>query len=376
MTDQIVNINNNNNQMSNHDFGDPLYLHASDTNNLTIVNIKLIGAENYSVWANSMELALNVKNKIGFIDKTCNRPTTNENLGKQWDRCNAVVLSWILNSISEELFMGQAFSKIASVVWEELKETYSKVDGSIMFNLHQNISMFKQNGCPISEYYHKLTSMWRQFDSLSDLPSCLDNVYQPVRTSILTKDPLPTVKGAFAIISSEESHRTIASSNKSQAAAFASKTSNYKKPRSPLKCTHCNKTGHVVEKCYELVGYPTNYKAKIKNTTSNNVVLEAKKTDEVPCQLTPEQYSKLMIMLNGSVTPDQNTSHVARKFRSACTTSFFTCATPPKEGNCRDWVIDSGANQHMVLSSKNMFDLVDVSNYNMTVGPPMGLMQK
>ncbi|XP_076955660.1 uncharacterized protein LOC143630559 [Bidens hawaiensis] len=304
----------NYNLMSNLDFGDPLYLHASNTNNLTIVNNKLKGTENYSVWANSMELSLNVKNKIGFIDKTCNMPTTNEHLGKQWDRCNAVVLSWILNSISEELFKGQVFSKIASVVWEELKETYSKVDGSIMFNLHQKISMFKQDGCPISEYYHKLTSMWRQFDSLSELPSCtcnvanetnkfnqnmilmqflmgLDDVYQPMRTSILTKDPLPTVKGAFAIISSEESHRKITSSNKSQPTSFASKTSNYKKPRSPLKCTHSNKNGHVVEKCYELVGYPTNYKSKLKNTTSNNVVSETKKVDEVSCQLTPEQYS-------------------------------------------------------------------------------------
>ncbi|XP_076913837.1 uncharacterized protein LOC143572607 [Bidens hawaiensis] len=296
----------NNNLMSNLDFGDPLYLHAADTNNLTIVNIKLKGTKNYSVWANSMEFSLNVKNKIGFIDKTCSRLATNENLGKQWDRCNAVVLSWILNSIFEELFMGQVFSKIASVVWEELKETYSKVDGSIMYNLHQKISMFKQNGCPISEYYHKITSMWRQFDSLSELLSCtcnaanetnkfnknmrlmqflmgLDDVYQPVRTSILTKDPLPTVKGAFAIISSEESHRTITSSNKSQPAAFASKTLNYKKPRSPLQCTHCHKNGHVAERCYELVGYPANYKGKFKNTTSNNVVPETKKSDEVSC---------------------------------------------------------------------------------------------
>ncbi|XP_076913505.1 uncharacterized protein LOC143572164 [Bidens hawaiensis] len=200
----------------------------------------------------------------------------------------------------------------------------------------------------------------------------LDDVYQLVRTSILTKDPLPTVKGAFAIISSEESLRTITSSNKSQPAAFASKTSNYKKPRSPLKCTHCNKNGHVVEKCYELLGYPPNYKAKIKNTTSNNVVSETKKTDEVPCQLTPEQYSNIMIMLNESVTPDQNTSHLAGNVRFNCATSFFTCASPPKEGNCRGWVIDSGANQHMVLSSKNMFDLVDVSSYNMTVGHPNG----
>ncbi|GKG08031.1 hypothetical protein Tco_0333863, partial [Tanacetum coccineum] len=46
------------------------------------------------------------KNKIGFIDGSCRRSNIDEVLGRQWDRVNAMVLGWILNSISEELFLG------------------------------------------------------------------------------------------------------------------------------------------------------------------------------------------------------------------------------------------------------------------------------
>ncbi|XP_076923089.1 uncharacterized protein LOC143585111 [Bidens hawaiensis] len=251
--------------ISSLDFGDPLYLHASDTGVLTILSIKLTGTENYIVWANAMELALNVINKFGFVDKTCLKSTTNVVLARQWDRCNSVVISWILNSISEDLFVGQIFSKNASEVWNELKETYSKIDGSVIFKLHQQICFLKQNSLNVSEYYHKLTSLWRQFDSLSELPHCicdaekkttkfnqnirlmqflmgLDDCYQPLRSSILAKDPLPFVKAAFALISGEESHRGIDSSNV-QPAAFVAKINNSKKPISKnahLKCTNCN----------------------------------------------------------------------------------------------------------------------------------------
>lgn len=87
-----------------------------------------------------MLLALETKNKVGFIDNTCVKSTSDDVLARQWDRYNAVVLSWILNYVEEVLYFGQFFSKCASFVWKELRKTYDKVDGSVTFNLHQKIS--------------------------------------------------------------------------------------------------------------------------------------------------------------------------------------------------------------------------------------------
>ncbi|GKG58812.1 hypothetical protein Tco_0594582, partial [Tanacetum coccineum] len=39
----------------------------------------------------------------------------------------------------------------------------------------------------------------------------LDDVYQPIRSNIHTREPLPLVKTAFAVISGEESHRNVTS---------------------------------------------------------------------------------------------------------------------------------------------------------------------
>ncbi|XP_076957127.1 uncharacterized protein LOC143632510 [Bidens hawaiensis] len=233
-------------KMSYLDFADPLYLHPSDTNNLSIINLKLPGTENYSIWASSVKLALLVKNKTGFIDGNCVKFTANPILAKQWERCNCVVLSWILNSIIDELYIGQIFLKIASEVWTELKEAYNKVDGSVIFNLHRQINYACQNGSSISDYYHKLNCMWRQYAKLIDLPKCtcaaatdllnfnrriklkkflmgLDDVYQPLRAQILSKESLSTVKNAFALISNEESHRALNPLGKTQATAFATR---------------------------------------------------------------------------------------------------------------------------------------------------------
>ncbi|XP_071712441.1 uncharacterized protein [Rutidosis leptorrhynchoides] len=154
----------------------------------------------------------------------------------QWDRCNSVVLAWILNSISEELFSGQVFSQLAKTVWDKLKETYDQIDGSITFNLYQSVNTVSQNGSPISDYYHKLNALWKQLDALVKLPSCtctanaefkkhndliklmqflmgLDDYYVNIWSNILMQDPLPNVQTAFSIVSREESHKKISKVN-------------------------------------------------------------------------------------------------------------------------------------------------------------------
>ncbi|KAJ0523146.1 putative RNA-directed DNA polymerase [Helianthus annuus] len=123
------------------DIGDPLYLHPSDSSSLTIVSIKLKGTENYAVWSSAMKLALEAKNKYGFIDGKVEKSKDDEILAAQWDRCNSVVLTWLLNSISEELFLGQVFSKLASEVFENLKYFYELV----LTQFKRKIKMFRSD---------------------------------------------------------------------------------------------------------------------------------------------------------------------------------------------------------------------------------------
>uniref|UniRef100_A0A251UGL6 Putative reverse transcriptase, RNA-dependent DNA polymerase, Gag-polypeptide of LTR copia-type n=1 Tax=Helianthus annuus TaxID=4232 RepID=A0A251UGL6_HELAN len=334
------------------DIGDPLYLHPSDSSALTIVSIKLKGTENYSVWSSAMKLALEAKNKYGFIDGKCVKPGNDSVLASQWDRCNSVVLTWLLNSVSEELFLGQVYSKLASEVWTDLKESFCRVDGSVVYDLYKKINSVSQNGTTVAEYYNKLTTMWKQFDAMLHLPTCscqaakefndfstliklmqflmgLDDVYQSVRTNLLTREPLPTVKVAFSIISREESHRMSSTGSKSQNVSFVSKPNQTFDPRrkgnrgsnTVLKCSHCNMLGHTVDRCFEIIGYPPGFKRKSNNNNQTNKTnfANSNKANSVTSMsstvgnsglpFTPEQIAKLLSLVgekSGSEVQNQN----------------------------------------------------------------------
>ncbi|GJT45356.1 putative transcription factor interactor and regulator CCHC(Zn) family protein [Tanacetum coccineum] len=172
-----------------------------------LVTFKLEGTENYKVWSTAVQLALHIRNKIGFINGKSVRDETDGTLQEQWDKCNVV-----------------------------LKETYDKQDGSVIYNLHHKIYTLTQSSMSLSEYYHECNSLWRQFDSLVDLPACtcecsskfkehaqllrlmqflmgLDDVFNSVRSIILTIKPILDVKYAFATLSRDESHRNSHSSS-------------------------------------------------------------------------------------------------------------------------------------------------------------------
>ncbi|GJZ77408.1 ribonuclease H-like domain-containing protein, partial [Tanacetum coccineum] len=53
--------------ISSLDASNPLYLHANDSNGTPLVSIKLTGVENYRIWASTIKLGLQTKNKMGFI---------------------------------------------------------------------------------------------------------------------------------------------------------------------------------------------------------------------------------------------------------------------------------------------------------------------
>ena len=53
--------------ISSLDLGNSSHLHANDSNTYTIISVKLIGTENYKVWATVMKLAIHTRNKIGLL---------------------------------------------------------------------------------------------------------------------------------------------------------------------------------------------------------------------------------------------------------------------------------------------------------------------
>ncbi|XP_075095222.1 uncharacterized protein LOC142173516 [Nicotiana tabacum] len=119
-----------------------------------------------------MRIAILGRNKLGFINGSCKRENYGPNLVDLWERCNAVVFSWIMNCVSTELLNGIVYSSSACAVCKDMKERFDKVDGSRIFQLHKEIATVSHGTSAIATYYSKIRSLWAEFDSLAPTPEC------------------------------------------------------------------------------------------------------------------------------------------------------------------------------------------------------------
>ncbi|GKA31860.1 hypothetical protein Tco_0718227, partial [Tanacetum coccineum] len=166
----------------------------------------------------------------------------------------------------------------------------------------------------------------RQFDSLVDLPACtcnestklkehaqllrlmqflmgLDDVFSLVRSIILTMDPIPDVKFAFATLFGNSNWVSNRGNNNNAGSSSGNNNNKRFGMVSNLVCKHCNMTGHTIDRCFELVGYPPGFKRNNNNqNSSNNVSNSDVKSDHVKNAshaLISDQYQRLMALLSG-----------------------------------------------------------------------------
>ncbi|XP_031256011.1 uncharacterized protein LOC116114004 [Pistacia vera] len=181
-------------------------------------------------------VSLCAKNKLGFVDGTCTKSSVHDRLAPQWERCNSLVLAWIFNSVSKEIFNGIVYSTNASQVWQDLKEQYHKVNGTRVFGIHREIVNLTQGTNTMAIYFNKLKSLWDELDSMVSLPAPdsasgntypehlnqqkllqflmgLNESYSMVRSQILLMNPLPSVKKAYSVVNQDESQRILAGLN-------------------------------------------------------------------------------------------------------------------------------------------------------------------
>ncbi|KAK8286719.1 hypothetical protein V6Z11_D07G009400 [Gossypium hirsutum] len=306
-------------------FGHPLYLHPSDMPGMLLVSHQLTGTENYCVWSRSMRIALLAKNKLGFIDGSCSRADFDADLMPHWDRCNALVLSWILNTVTQELSAGIVFASNAAIVWKDLQERYDKVDGSRIYYLHRAISTHTQGAYSISTYFTKLRLFWDEYDVLVPSSTCdCDLIRRNAQLQQQRLFQFLIFNQAYSLVMRDETQRELASplpvSEPTALLSQQSSTSSVSKKRSDLSCSYCQKRGHIRTDCYRLNGFPADFKfTKKKSPTVNQVVVPSSDSPAMPASspsivsaptFTAEQYQQILDLLhkNSSV---QAVAHMA-----------------------------------------------------------------
>lgn len=60
-----------------------------------------------------MKIALLGKRKYGFVTRACTKGLCKDDLHEQWETCNAIILSWLMNTVSEEFLSGVVYATSA-----------------------------------------------------------------------------------------------------------------------------------------------------------------------------------------------------------------------------------------------------------------------
>ncbi|KAK3011578.1 hypothetical protein RJ639_012224 [Escallonia herrerae] len=176
------------------------YLHPSDHPGLVIITQPLSeNGENYFTWRRNMLTALQSKNKARFVDQSITKPDVHSGDFQSWIQCNAMVKSWIVNSLSRELQTGAAHADTASEIWCDFDERITQGIALRVYDLKRSIALLQQEKSAISTYYG---------------------------------DQKPDQRGEN---SGQRRH-------------------------GGLLCTQCNRSNHSRENCHKIIGYPPGWR--------------------------------------------------------------------------------------------------------------------
>ncbi|GJV52687.1 ribonuclease H-like domain-containing protein [Tanacetum coccineum] len=353
--------------INNLDDGNPLHVQNSDNSSSVIIRFKLLGTEIYRIWSGAMKLALQARNKYCFVDGSCLKESyaTSDVLSAQWDRCNAMVLTWIMNVVSQDIYMGSREFDALTKLPKSSYDVKCSCDAGKELGLHQ------------------------QLMKLMQFLMGLDDYYQPVRSSLLTRDPLHEVKDAYNVISREESHRGVPESSGVTESKGTSSNVN-KGPNPNLNCKHCGKIGHTIDRCFEIVGFLQGFKRNF-NSNSNtgkqffNANFDVKMSDKPSSSslsygFTFEQIQKLLNLINDKSSRSIHANMSGRAsffngnvwFNINFSRYFFSNSSLSMTAITLGWIIDSRANQHLTGSTSRMINVVDISDLKINVGHPNG----
>ncbi|XP_010252993.1 PREDICTED: uncharacterized protein LOC104594401 [Nelumbo nucifera] len=133
----------------------PFYLHPSDNPGLILVSDLLTG-DNFHTWQRAMKTGLRAKNKYKFVDGSLPRPLSSSPEEEIWDKCNSMVISWILNSEEKEIHHSIAFIESAEEIWRELQERFGQSDVLRIYQLERDLALLQQGDLSVATYFTRL----------------------------------------------------------------------------------------------------------------------------------------------------------------------------------------------------------------------------
>jgi len=261
------------------------------------------------------------------VDGSISIPDEDHLNRSSWVRCNNLVHTWIINSITPSIAQSVVFIENAIDMWNDLKDRFMRGDRIKVAQLHQEIANLKQGSHKITDYFTKLRGLWEELEQYRPMPQCnwpiactyaamrnakefrsedrtiqfligLNEEYQGVASQVLLMDPMPPINRVFSMVMQHErklqygvinTQNTPLEDTTSLVNAvngqkqfgrgrgnngFQGRGNNGFQGRgrgNGRYCTFCERINHTVETCYKKHGYPPNWGRGGGNSYANMV---------------------------------------------------------------------------------------------------------
>ena len=265
----------------------PYTLSPNDNPGNIITQVQLKG-ENYEEWARAVRTALRAKKKYGFIDGTVEQPVDDSPEIEDWWTVNSMLVSWVFNTIEPSLRSTISLVDNIGDLWEDIRQRFSIGNGPRVQQLRSDLTNCKLEGQTIVNYYGQLKTIWDELNNYDKTPLCscggckcnlttelekkreeervhqflmgLDEErYGTVRANILSTEPLPNLNRVYAMVVQQERVRTMSRTReeKGNPMSFAVQVGGLNSGGDKAAVySHCNREGHNLGTCFQLIEYP------------------------------------------------------------------------------------------------------------------------
>ncbi|KAL6336644.1 hypothetical protein AAG906_035958 [Vitis piasezkii] len=278
------------------------------------------------------------RRKFEFLEGTITGPQP-PYTQSDWNTVNAMLVSWITNTIDPEVKSTLSKFRDAKRLWEHLKQRYAMVNGP-RIQLKTSIAKCEQRNLCLTTYYGKLNVLWEELFKHEPLISCNccssctaaslhharreqgklhdflmglnTDLYAQLRTNILSQDPLPSLDRAYQLVIQDERVRL-------------AKAVTEDKPTEVLGFVRLN--GHETSTCWSSLLVLTLYRSTLHT----------------------EQWKALVGLIGNAQVQD---GRLNGKF------------------DTKSWIIDTGATHHVTGDLSWLFDTIAL--FECPVGLPNG----
>jgi len=110
-----------------------------------------------------MEIALIGKNKLGFVLGTCSKPDASSPLLNQWNRCDKMVISWLLHAVEKRISDNILFSSSSRQIWADREQRFGQSDDTKFAQVKKDLYSISQGSQDIATYFIEICKLKGRF---------------------------------------------------------------------------------------------------------------------------------------------------------------------------------------------------------------------